>query len=182
MNCRRSTFAYELRRRGYDVVATTAVRGTGQSESGFINAITPGSKNFISTLSVTESIQRSAMMGVSRSGRATGDTRESPVKKILVKTASDAISPSRGVFDELKKQPNGARGEVLFNFSQFGHSMAYEIVNGVPHIFDSQKGVTHSLSDTVEGKWGHFSAAEITRLDNVDLDISFLTRWATNRG
>jgi hypothetical protein len=70
----------------------------------------------------------------------------------------------------------------VFKFPKFGHSMAYEIVNGVPHIFDSQKGTLYNATHMVETKWDGFTAAEIRRLDNVDLDIGFLTRWATNVG
>jgi hypothetical protein len=55
-------------------------------------------------------------------------------------------------------------------------------VNGVPHIFDSQKGTLYNATHMVETKWDGFTAAEIRRLDNVDLDIGFLTRWATNVG
>jgi hypothetical protein len=60
--------------------------------------------------------------------------------------------------------------------------MAYEVVDGVPHIFDSQKGTLYNSSKMVESKWDGFHGAEITRLDNVDLDLNFLTRWATNTG
>lgn len=30
-------------------------------------------------------------------------------------------------------------------------------------------------------RWGYPSGAEITRLDDVDLDLAFLSRWATKR-
>jgi hypothetical protein len=92
-------------------------------------------------------------------------------------------SSSARVLAELAKQPNGARGEVMFKFPNFGHSMAYEIVDGVPHIFDSQKGTLYNASTKyVESKWDGFTGAEIRRLDNVPLDLNFLSRWATNTG
>lgn len=37
-NCRRCTFAYELSRRGYDVMATRSISGTGQDQFGVYNA------------------------------------------------------------------------------------------------------------------------------------------------
>lgn len=204
MNCRRSTYAYELRRRGFDVHATTSGVGWGQSESGVINALTPGSKNFYRSRSVSQ-----AVVATGSSSVASGDTRTNPIKKILldglekspeqiqaqIKANAEkyiksggtanlvgAQSSSKRVLEELAKQPNGARGEVLFKFPSFGHSMAYEIVDGVPHIFDSQKGTLYNASHMVETKWDGFSGAEITRLDNVKLDLNFLTRWATNIG
>jgi hypothetical protein len=199
MNCRRSTFAYELRRRGFDVHATTSAMGWGQSESGVINAVTPDSKNFYRGMSLSEGVQKTRTSSVAR-----GDRRTNPVKKILLdgllndsridmgdyaKTGNlDSIitrheSSSHKVLEELAKQPNGARGEVMFKFPTFGHSMAYEVVDGVPHIFDSQKGTLYNAATKmVESKWDGFDGAEITRLDNVDLDLKFLARWATNVG
>lgn len=182
MNCRRCTYVYELRRRGFDVNATTSAVGWGQSESGVINAVTPGGKKFYDSLSVSQ-----AVVSTGKSSVALGDKRTNPVKKILMENLmtdnilkSPTISSSKSVLDELAKQPNGARGEVLFKFSGFGHSMAYEVIDGKPHIFDSQKGTLYNSEHPVETKWDGFSGAEITRLDNVDLDLKFLTRWADN--
>lgn len=206
MNCRRSTFAYELRRRGYDVSATTSMQGLGQSESGFINAVTPGGRNFYNNLSVTGSIQRSEAafrksmgenVGLRVSTVARGDKRSNPIEKTILNglkigrayTEEDFVagkgiteSSSRAVLHALERQPEGARGEVLFNFGTFGHSMAYEVVQGKAHIFDSQKGTLYNAAKLVEGKWDGFHSAEITRLDNVKLDLNFLSRWATNAG
>jgi hypothetical protein len=210
MNCRRATYAYELRRRGFDVHATTSAGGWGQSESGVINAVTPGSRNFYRSLSMSQTV-----VDQGKSAVAGGDKRVNPLTKILLEGlnqprgesqaealvriranrkagrpmgtgAAEAVARKIGgsqrVFEELAKQPEGSRGEVLFKFPNFGHSMAYEIVDGVPHIFDSQKGTFHDLTKTVEDKWGSFNGAEITRLDNANLDLTFLTRWATNVG
>lgn len=183
MNCRRSTYAYELRRRGFDVHATTSSVGWGQSESGVINALTTKGKDYFRATSMSQSVVLSG-----GSNPAKGDTRKIPGAKIILegldKARSSAIgdpgSSSKAVLAELAKQPNGARGEVLFKFPNFGHSMAYEIVDGKPHIFDSQKGTLYDAAKRVESKWDGFTGAEIRRLDNVDLDLNFLTRWATN--
>jgi hypothetical protein len=43
-NCRRATFAYELRRRGYDVRATHTSNASGQNVIGLHNATTPNQK------------------------------------------------------------------------------------------------------------------------------------------
>lgn len=196
MNCRRSTYTYELRRRGFDVRATTSAVGWGQSESGVINALTTEGDDFFRKMSMSEAVVKTGGSTVAR-----GDVRINPVKKIILDGLQNpptsvtnfgregslnldrTASSSKRVLEELAKQPNGARGEVVFKFPGFGHSMAYEIVDGVPHIFDSQKGqLYNAATKMVESKWDGFSAAEITRLDNVDLDINFLTRWATNRG
>lgn len=181
--------------------ATTSSMGWGQSESGVINAVTPGATNFYNKMSMSR-----AVVDKGRDTVATGDVRSSPLKKILVeglgtdaqssvarvvaavkagKSPAELLnateSSSKKVLEELAKQPNGSRGEVLFKFPGFGHSMAYEVIDGVPHIFDSQKANHyHAAGKMVESKWDGFHSAEITRLDNVDLDLNFLTRWATN--
>jgi hypothetical protein len=211
MNCRRATFTYELRRRGYDVAATTSALGIGQSESGVINAVTPGSKKFYNNLSASRSIikaeeayqqsgrynaygqLRGANEALRVSGKAAKDVRSSPLTKTVIRglerspeelaTSSKMLkSSSAKVLQHLEEtQPEGARGEVLFNFGSFGHSMAYEIVDGKAHIFDSQKGTLYNAATKmVEEKWDGFHSAEVTRLDNVDLDLGFLARWATN--
>jgi hypothetical protein len=203
MNCRRSTFAYELRRRGFDVHATTSSIGWGQSESGFINAVTTEGKDFFRQTSLSETVMKTGA-----TQKAVGDKRLNPIKKIVLDDLLNksevpsteqmlenlrrgknvigdvgTISSSKQVLQELAKQPNGARGEVVFRFPGFGHSMAYEVVDGVPHIFDSQKGTLYNeATKMVESKWDGFHGAEITRLDNVDLDLNFLSRWATNTG
>lgn len=186
MNCRRSTYAYELRRRGFDVHATTSASGWGQSESGVINALTTEGKDYFHATSMSRAVVETGASSVAK-----GDKRVPPGAKILVENLAtkrnafgdilEGGSSSKKVLEELAKQPNGARGEVLFKFPGFGHSMAYEVVNGVPHIFDSQKGTLYNAAGKmVESKWDGFSAAEIRRLDNVPLDYNFLTRWATN--
>jgi hypothetical protein len=201
MNCRRSTYAHELRRRGFDVRATTSAMGWGQSESGVINALTTEGRDVFRSTSVSRSVVETGFSSVAR-----GDRRTSPAKTLIdglskspEEIGRDAVraikegrgaasiigsqSSSRKVLEALAQQPNGARGEVLFKFPSFGHSMAYEVVDGVPHIFDSQKGqLYNAATKMVESKWDGFTAAEIRRLDNVDLDLNFLTRWATNVG
>lgn len=197
MNCRRSTYAFELRRRGFDVHATTSAVGWGQSESGVINALTTEGKDYFRATSMSRTVVDTGFSSV-----ASGDKRKVPGAKILldnlkisdtdlvsqilgnIKSGKGAsgttASSSKKIFEELATHPNGSRGEVLFKFPGFGHSMAYEVVNGVPKIFDSQKGTMYDATKLVESKWDGFSAAEIRRLDNVDLDYNFLTRWATN--
>ena len=180
MNCRRSTYTYELRRRGYDVQATTSSLGWGQSETGAINALTKG-RNISRSTSLSSNV--AGGLGIRR--KVVGDKRINPAQGMRIADANDRMS----VFKALASQPTGARGEIVFDFRGFGHSLAYENFNGKPFIFDSQKGVGYDMSKPDEylafiEKWsgaGGVRGAEITRLDNMDLDQSFLARWATNR-
>lgn len=189
MNCRRSTFTHELRRRGFDVHATTSETGFGQSESGLINAITTRGRDRFGATSVSQMI----VGGKGVRGQISGDSRVNPVKTLLsvkipvptrnVSDAAVASSSHKAIRDALMKQPDGSRGEVLFNFRQFGHSMAYEVFDGKPMIFDSQKGVMYDMAEglgKLTEKWGRPIGLDITRLDNLPLDMKFLSRWATN--
>ena len=88
----------------------------------------------------------------------------------------------------VNEQPPSARGEAVFNFGGFGHSLSYErFPNGKTYIFDSQKGKGYDLTSEKDyrsflDKWGYENVrdVQITRLDNLELDHTFLSRWATN--
>lgn len=222
MNCRRVSYAYELRRRGYDVTATPTSVGWGQSESGVINALTPGGKKKYGSASVSSMVVnpeksiRSLIDGDTRSNPSTfmknikGSLRTDPnevkeqfkdipgmskasgipkkVLKGLKRSYADhntrAPLKAEDLRSAFKDLPNGARGEVLWNFNKFGHSMSWEIFDGEPVIFDTQKAQRYSVDDAgiskMMKKWGESSEAEITRLDDVPIDPTFLSRWATN--
>lgn len=180
MNCRRCSFAYELRRRGYDVVSTPSDMGWGQSETGLINAVTTGGRNVYRRDSLSQMVVGSSH-GIR--GRVVGDRRMYPhIETASIKDAFDGGS-GHSVFSALGNQPDGARGEIVFNFRQFGHSLSYERFGSKTVIFDTQKGTKYD-ADTIHKffeKWGAPENAEVTRLDNVDLDLKFLSRWATNK-
>ena len=171
MNCRRTTFAYELRRRGYDVVATTAMFGRGQSETGLTNALIRGDRNRYASESLSSMIVR------------TGSARAKPIRDDRKYTAlTKTVKATNELRKAIMEQPEGARGEIVFDMGRFGHSMAYERFGNTAKIFDSQKGVMYHLTeaglDKLQSKWGVVTEMEITRLDDVDLDLEFLSRWA----
>lgn len=64
VNCRRATFAYEMRRRGYDVAATRTTDGRGQTMVGMYNAgskdksIVPGTRTGMSGRLIKEHITK----------------------------------------------------------------------------------------------------------------------------
>lgn len=178
MNCRRCTFAYELRRRGYDVSATISNFGMGQSETGLRNALTPGSRN----LNRLQSMSMGVSSGKGIRALARGDNRDTPGGERY--SIPDANKPN-ALRDLLRQQPDGARGEAVFNFGGFGHSLAYERFGDKTYIFDTQKGQRYSVDrqadlDKFLNKWGIAKDVQVTRLDNVPLDTKFLARWATN--
>lgn len=180
MNCRRCTFAYELQRRGYDVHATTSAIGRGQSESGLINALIRGDRDRIRAKSLSSSIKKSGSARTALSG----DKRLYNAATETIKRGFSETEDSKALVSALKKHGVGARGEVVFNEGNFGHSMSWEVFKSGVKIFDNQKGISYDVDDQMISKlarkWGRPLAMDITRLDNVDLDLEFLSRWAAN--
>jgi hypothetical protein len=171
MNCRRCTFAYEMRRRGYNVEATRTQKGTGQTAFGLYNVLNPGREN------------------VTRGGFISRIIRKGPHDPVVrrfqtISQRAGSLRPidePHQIFSELAKQPNRSRGELgvewLFGG---GHSMAYEIVDGVPHILDTQTGHIFSSLEQLQAERPHIKSAGFTRLDNLPLDTNFLQRWVKN--
>jgi hypothetical protein len=167
MNCRRATYAYEMRRRGNDVEATRTTNARGQDLSGHINARTPGGNNIAPGLMG----QSYRMIREEKKGKA-------DFKMELYKYKSAATTPAN-VFNELQNQPHGARGEVeLMWRAGGGHSVAWENVKGKVVIFDTQTGDKYTNPDTFWNKAGRNAGeARINRLDNIPLNDDFLLRW-----
>jgi hypothetical protein len=183
VNCRRCTFAYEMRRRGMDVKATRTTNGYGQNAAGFLNAVTPGQKTRGTGTS-------SVIRQVTREKAGLREGKASPLMTLGAKYGENEISlgdskihKPQAIFDALAKQPNGSRGELSVKWTAGGaHSMAYEIFDGKPVIFDTQTG---EKLDTL-GKMGahgliEVSKAGFTRLDNKDLNKDYLLRWVKNK-
>lgn len=167
MNCRRCTFAYEMRRRGMDVAATKSMRATGQDQAGVLQAITPNS--------TARSIRSH-----SASNKKWG---ENDIPSRVNGKAMDQTQKSKAIFDTLAKQPNGSRGELAFGWSfGGGHSVAYEIIKNKPVVFCTQTGKSFSTPSAFEkdGYGGVLTGAAFTRLDNADLNNDFLKRWVTD--
>ena len=184
MNCRRCSFTYELRRRGYDVEATTSPIGSGQSASGFLNAVSKDGKRFNRLTSMSTPVTQ----GKRVDALLPGDKRKINIKQELIRSSSNKFGriSEEDIAKRITSQPPGARGEIVFNMKQFAHSLSYENVNGKPIMFDTQKGKMYDLSDkssymSFTSKWGNPRDVLVSRLDNVDLDEEFLARWSTNR-
>ena len=152
MNCKRCTFAYELRRRGYDVMATPSVHGAGQNLYSEYQAMKEHNYYYMSSFY---------------------KERVDIVKSKLPSGATPAIE----IYNALGKMTNGARGDLtIFRNDGSGHSIAWEIVNNKPVIFDCQSGsVYKTINDFIEAPY--INSAYITRLDNKALNEDFLMKW-----
>lgn len=178
-NCRRATFAYEMRRRGMDVQATKTSSGSGQTFIGLSNAIGFGRKD-IDKIDPGTKLKDLAEMPINSSVGAAfktyGSTGRNTIHAGSTKTAPDSI------FRALSNQPNRSRGElgVLWEIGG-GHSMAYEIVNNKPVIFDTQSGKRFlNPKDLLDSFGENIQSAGFTRLDDVMLNENFIMRWVKN--
>lgn len=157
MNCRRCTFAYEMRRRGLDVHATPSFYATGQDDQGVKKATMQKDQKF-------ESIW---------------GQKQVATPEVIRKATPEQRSTL--IFNEIGKNPNGARGELGVGWSFMGgHSMAWEVVNNKPVVFDTQTREVYKGPNDFKKFAGIIDAAAITRTDNRKLDEDFLRRWAVN--
>lgn len=173
MNCRRCTFAYEMRRRGLDVAATRTPTASGQNPVGLLNALTTDFEDISQKQGMKMFLTPNAKDPISRHlnyiGKGSGGLRKfknpSPVE----------------IFERLAKEPERSRGELgVFWKAGGGHSMAYEIINGEAHIFDAQTGKHYANWTDMNFDLPDMGTAGWTRLDNVPLDTNFLQRWVKN--
>lgn len=205
VNCRRATFAYEMRRRGHDVSATRTVSGHGQTAGGIYNALDlkPGDdfgptgrigmmsriaretsnkqrgKHFDTSFSDAFEKNPLGMREVIRPSIPGFEVGPRGSASSLTRPKSKGLEV--GIFRSLTGQPDGARGELGVTWGMGGgHSMAWEIVKGQPVIFDAQSGKKYTaVTDLINdfGKIGGIAEAGVTRLDNVPLNQDFLMRW-----
>lgn len=175
-NCRRCTFAYELSRRGYDVMATRSISGTGQDQFGVYNAThgNPVGSGIVQRISrILKDSDFADFARTAQANRGTG----TPIDL----GRSSGIDRAKRIFQELAKQPEGARGELSMRWlSGNGHSMAWEIVRGKPVIYDCQQMQMYDSAESFISKAGKIASSTFLRLDNVDLNMDFLMRWVKN--
>lgn len=188
-NCRRATYAYEMRRRGFDVQATRTTTGYGQSVAGFANVTTPGkpllsgSKPAVYNRVIREQFKIaeqpdyvSPLTKLANLGPSGARNKIDPVAMGKVTMVSPAT-----IMSTLAKEPSGSRGELAVKWMSGGnHSLAYEIFDGKPVVFDTQTNEKYdNLVSYVTGLSG-VSAAGFTRLDNIPLNTEQLGRWVKN--
>ena len=188
MNCRRCTFAYEMRRRGLDVKATNSVAGTGQTPLSLLKATDPHSTLKTGKFSTVKTVLSEAI-----SKEKTGT--EGPVTQFMKegqglgkKSIGKGIlhhlnrnERSEWIFEQLGKNPEGARGELGMSWQAGGaHSMAWEIIGGKPVIFDTQSGKAYDTAKFSQEVARNIKDAGYTRLDDVPLNTKFLGKWIRN--
>lgn len=149
-NCRRCTFAYEMRRRGFDVAATPSKYALGGTNKQLYKATHPSNKG--------ESYNEFSKASNWGKNKSTPDA----------------------IFSDLAKQPKGSRGDLTFGWAMGGaHSVAWENMNGKPVIVDGQTGKIYKKKEEFKTTFhsDHINSLAYTRLDNASLNYDNLTRW-----
>ena len=197
MNCKRCTFAYELSRRGYDVKATTSKKATGQTGIGTYSALTNKKQNMFTLFrdsamkSDKESYRLAKKISESQGFLGTDDVEFPNITDIVrdgeyLETLPDGEIverygklKSQSIQDHIVKHGERARGEISVLWAAGGgHSMAWEVIDGKPVIFDCQTGDVYKTESDFERLAKVVSTAVTTRLDNVEeLNEDFLLRW-----
>jgi len=179
VNCRRCTFAYEMRRRGYDVAATKTSSGRGQTAGGLFNVLDtkPGDNLAPSGRFGVAGRMAKEIISNARSGEGNKSKLHKRVMDALGDTEIDMDEGVTGIFKAIKNNPDGARGELGVNWHGGGaHSMAWEMVKGKPVIFDTQTGKKYT-EDAAMDLTSTIARAAITRLDDKPMNENFLLRW-----
>lgn len=174
MNCRRATFAYEMRRRGVDVAATLTTNARGQDASGVFNAINPVDGD-VAPGGVRRMVKESIL---SRTKGASTPFTDFISRDPLGATNPLRIKGGEGVFDDLSYLRPGARGELTLGWkSGGGHSIAWEKFGNKLVFFDTQTSEIYRTPQELNELVKNASRVGYTRLDNVDLNQGFLMRW-----
>ena len=175
-NCKRATYAYEMRRRGYDVAATKTTNGLGQDQTGSYNALNPGI-NLVppgTTGMITRAVAESRKSEQPFTDYANSRSKEP-------NQYSGELKFENGIGDTLSKMPPGARGELSMVWhGGGGHSMSWENVNGNVVVFDNQTGKKYSTQSELDELGTSIAKVGGTRLDNRPLNHDFLKRWVKN--
>jgi hypothetical protein len=175
MNCRRCTFAYEMRRRGYDVAATKTTNARGQDITGMFNALNPG-KDFVNPGAGGAYGRMIRELFSGRGGKPTPFTDTVVAQALTGKQGEQAITGS--IFDGLRQLPDGARGELAMSWKAGGaHSVVWEIIGGKPVVFDTQTGKKFNDDDSLISAFPSIAQAGYTRLDDKVMNTDFLMRW-----
>ena len=174
-NCRRCTFTYEMRRRGYDVQAVKSLSGTGQHLGGVSNALDSTGRTRFGKNHFLYKYYKKLDAGE----RALYDS----IKNIDIEGfEKDGNKISRRIFDSIvADNPDRSRGELTMVWDIFGgrkgHSMAWEIIDGRPVIFDCQTKKIYNKPEDLEELAKHIMRVDSLRLDDIRLNIDFLKRW-----
>lgn len=170
-NCVLCTNSYELRRRGFDVIAEKDNLGYGV---GDIKRWFPDAK--LKVIREYDDVRKQTTLGDPK--KIYEYSKEHQNKLALDKDATKAIfgfnkNFSNQIISTLEKEPNGSRGNLLIGWGRGGgHSVAYEIQDNKLVIIDAQSGTIYRQGslNSLNSLFNNCTTASYYRLDNVGVN------------
>lgn len=163
-NCASCTAAYDLRQRGYDVVAA----GISWADDE------PTTDELLSWYNGAEYVNYENNKNFEKAKNTLKDCRytEDPTtKKELLEKAYKTIE------EEFLKQGDGARGHfTIMWYPSGGHSIVYEVQNGKVNLKDCQVFEKSSLKDYITNYGDCINDISYIRTDNVEVNDNILDR------
>lgn len=182
-NCLRASMAYEMRRRGFNVMSTVVPgkRAYEQVPLGKVLATVSSSSDLAPNIKTTNFRDvvphpptRMAYIDLARKAGA-GDDH--------IGFGAFGASPefkANAIFQAIAKHPPKSRGELSIYNSLSGHSVSWEIIKGKPVVIDAQSGRMYTSPKQLVGMVRSIHTAGISRLDNKPMNKAFLERWLTD--
>lgn len=152
-NCASCTMTYELRRRGYDVIANKNPGGITRSDYSKYFDIKPAKK-----------------IGDRKSSGGTGS-----VMKWQNESRKEHKEYAQSVIRDLNKLPKGTRGNLSVSWGfGGGHSMFFEIGNSGVIVRDAQINKTYSNERQLTKLFSNITETSYFRLDNAKLKPKYI--------
>lgn len=155
-NCAYCTIAYDMRRRGYDVIAANKYLLT--------------TKEVIKSYSTSKDDFNNLARSSKTFSNSNGEKEWNGVKKPTEERSKEIYDWANS---ELKKQGVGARG--MFNVAfgdDVGHAMNYEVTNNGVRLIDSQSGDIYRLSEITP----YCTDVLTFRTDNIEPNYAYIKR------
>lgn len=169
-NCTNCTMAYELRRRGYDVVANPTLNSVGRFRDDhakmFNTEYIDAKFDHIDDEKVQEKFLK--------------NNKELEGREYNAEKAA-GVAAYKSLMSELGAYENGARGSLGVTF-QFGggHVLNWEKQNGKVHLIDSQDR-TANPKEWFEKADIYASNVSYFRTDNATIDVNSVGEYVSNR-
>ena len=156
-NCMRCTYAYEMRRRGYNVKPSHTIKATGQTNFTKKHVI------------LRNNYEKNRVIGENQKNASL----------FMNKFYGGKPPKPKEILDTLSKEPNGSRGELQMSWGPLagGHSVAYEIVDNKAVVIDAQSGKVYKSASALGELTKHAIGINYTRLDNKDLNTLAFPAW-----
>ena len=158
-NCVLCSIAYELRRRGFDVLANDAI--VGYSTEEYTKAF-KGMKTFSNVTRLKEKTNK-----------------ETGLKETTLIDVNKYIS---SIMKDYKTMPNKSRGMMVvkwghpqdMRYTIGGHAIAWEVIDGKFTVLDCQTGKKYPSGPELSGLLARTNKAEMYRLDNLEPNFEYI--------